>query len=322
MHPGEGRGLAADDAAARFRRAQERALAAYGLAFESRTVETPSGSAHVLVAGAGPPLLMVHGLGAPSALWAPLLSELTGFTVHAVDLPGHGLTPAGDHRLCREALRATATRFLSGVMESLALPRGVPIVANSLGSLWATWLALDEPERVGALVHVGCPALILGASAPLAMRLGSAGGVGPLLLNLRRPTRRQMFALAGLLGDSLHDHPRLADVLVAQDRMPGYKPTLRQLSRALIRVRGARPELALTAPELERVDHPVQLIWGDRDPFGDLNHAYACFAAFRHAALQVVGGGHAPWLSAAPEIGEAARRWLDRHASGRRAAGF
>ena len=36
-------------------------------------------------------------------------------------------------------------------------------------SLWTTWLAaLDHPGRVGAIVHAGCPALILGTSAPLA----------------------------------------------------------------------------------------------------------------------------------------------------------
>lgn len=33
-------------------------------------------------------------------------------------------------------------------------------MANSLGSLLTSWLALDHPDRVAALVHIGCPAIV------------------------------------------------------------------------------------------------------------------------------------------------------------------
>lgn len=46
--------------------------------------------------GHGPPLVLVHGISADSARWAPVLAELEAtYTVHAVDRRGRGLS--GDH---------------------------------------------------------------------------------------------------------------------------------------------------------------------------------------------------------------------------------
>ena len=257
---------------------------------------------------------MVHGLGACSVLWVPLLAELSGFTFYAIDLPGHGLTPALDRGLESTELRRTMVTFLSGALDSLELQAPATFIGNSLGSLCSTWLALDRPERVRALVHIGSPAVTAGASAPLGMRIGSVGGLGPALLNLRPPSRRQMEALAGALHDSLRGSPELSDVLVAQDEGPGFKDTLRRLTRSLVRVRGARPEVALTSEKLGELKQPVQLVWGDNDPFGPLDIAYAAWAAIPDAQLEVVPGGHAPWFTSAPAVASPVRSFLHRHA--------
>lgn len=51
-------------------------------------------SSHFERSGAGPPLLMVHGLGANLRTWDPLLEGLRGsFEVILIDLPGHGRSP-------------------------------------------------------------------------------------------------------------------------------------------------------------------------------------------------------------------------------------
>jgi hypothetical protein len=54
--------------------AQERLFERVGLAAEPRFIEVPSvsGPAHVLVAGDGPPVVMVPGFGDPAATSAPL----------------------------------------------------------------------------------------------------------------------------------------------------------------------------------------------------------------------------------------------------------
>lgn len=287
-----------------FAAAQRRALDAYAVAAESQMVPTAFGPVHVLISGEGPEILMVHGLGACSALWAPLLGQLGGVKIYAVDLPGHGLTPRGSLGLGPRDLRATMTRFLRGVMDALGFGQPATLVGNSLGSLCANWVALDRPESVSALAHIGCPALIMGASAPLGMRIGAVGGIGPALLKLRRPTRRQMEGLAALLGDTLKSHPDLAELLVAQDAVPGYQDTVRAITRSLVRLRGARPELVLGAGELRQITRPVQLVWGDADPFGPAEIAYATWKALPEARLDLVSGGHAPWLTNAPAVAD------------------
>jgi len=42
----------------------------------------------------GPPLVLVHGAGGTALHWPPPVRELLGRRVLAVDLPGHGGSPA------------------------------------------------------------------------------------------------------------------------------------------------------------------------------------------------------------------------------------
>ena len=72
-----------------FEAAQAAVLDRFGVAAESKYVKVPAleGRAHVLVAGAGPPVVMVNGIGTPAAMWAPLMAQLQGRALHAVDRP-------------------------------------------------------------------------------------------------------------------------------------------------------------------------------------------------------------------------------------------
>src|SRR5947209_3689211 len=71
----------------RFRAAEQALLARYGLSASARYValSDPDLRVRVLEAGDGPPTLLVHGLGAVAATWVPLMAELTGLRLIAVD---------------------------------------------------------------------------------------------------------------------------------------------------------------------------------------------------------------------------------------------
>jgi pimeloyl-ACP methyl ester carboxylesterase len=152
-------------------------LARFGIDAASHFVNVPAidGRAHVLVTGEGPPVMMVPGGGPPSAMWAPLMAELTGFRLYAVDLPGMGLTSRVPY--ATRELRTLAVDFLDQVVDRLGLDRP-GFVASSMGGLRTTWLALDRPARVSAVVYVGCPATMLGTSAPFLLRLASIPAIG------------------------------------------------------------------------------------------------------------------------------------------------
>lgn len=262
--------------------------------------------AHVLVSGEGPAVVMVNGIGTPGAMWAPLMPELAGFQLFAIDLPGYGLTDPMDHPV--KDLRHGAVRFLVEVLDALGLGRPA-FVGNSLGSLCGSWLALEEPERVAALVHVGCPALALGASAPFPMRLLSVKPLGRLLTRLQPPSRRQVEQLSKIV----KEHPlapEVADLLLATERLPGFRRTFLSTLHAGLRLRGSRPEMRLTADQLARIGQPTLVIWGHDDPFGSPELGQRIVAAMPAAELHVVGGGHAPWLTQAERIGPMVMRFL------------
>ncbi len=287
-----------------------------GVGAASEFVDVPAinGRAHVLVAGEGPPLVMVIGGGAPAAMWAPLIPHIDGFTVYAVDRPGFGLTDTVPHTTA--GLRSLAVGFLSQVLDGLGLERPV-FVANSMGSLWTIWLALDEPDRVEAMTHIGCPAVILGTFAPFPMRLLAVPGLGRLMMGLQPPSPRQADQVFTMMKEDLSEWPELRQLMVACETLPDYAPSWLQLIRAVGTVRGARPEIALTEPELADVTQPVQLIWGNQDPFGRPEVGQRAAEIIPDAEIKVIPGGHTPWLGQAERIGQLATPFLRKHATAR-----
>lgn len=293
-----------------FRDAQQRLLEHEGLDAASRFVDVPSidGRAHVLVSGEGPPVVLVPGFGDPAALWAPLMARLEGFTCYAVDRPSFGLTSPARHDTA--TLRPLGVTFLREVLDALGLEQAL-FVGNSIGSLWTFWLAIDHPQRVIAMSHLGCPAFVLGTSAPFPMRLLSVPPIGRLLMALSPPSPAQVERFATLVGEDLSGLPELRDVLVAMQRLPGVRASLRELLHAVVRMRGARPEVALSADDLTQVAQPTQLIWGARDPFGSERVGREAAGLIAVATLHVLqDAGHAPWFARPDEAARLAAAFL------------
>lgn len=291
--------------------AQQRMLDRYGVEAQSRFVEIPSigGRAHVLVSGDGPPVMMINGIQTPGAMWAPLMAELNGFSLYAVDLPGFGLTDTTD--TFSENLKDNAIRFLSEVLDGLELESPF-FVANSMGALWTSWLCLDQPNRISALIYIGCPALVLDTSAPFPMRLLAVKGLGSLLTRLQSPSEKQVEQLSKMVKE-YPLVPELADLLLKTEQLPEFRQTFLSMLNTLLRLRGGRPELMLTAGQLARIDKPTLLFWGKNDPFGSPKVGKRMSEIMPAAELHTVEGGHAPWLKQSKQIGPTISRFLHQH---------
>ncbi|MEL6751183.1 MAG: alpha/beta hydrolase [Pseudomonadota bacterium] len=100
--------------------------------------------------GAGPSLLLLHGVGLRAEAWRPLLPLLTDrFSVTAVDMPGHGAS----------ALLADETSGLGAYVNALEdvfelLDGPVTLVGHSMGAMIAIELASRHRDDVSALVAV------------------------------------------------------------------------------------------------------------------------------------------------------------------------
>jgi pimeloyl-[acyl-carrier protein] methyl ester esterase len=100
---------------------------------------------HEEVIGSGPPLVLWHGWGSNLRIFDALRPRLGGrFSLHAVDLPGYGLSAAAS------GLEDVAT------LESLmaTLPDDAVLLGWSLGGQWALRAALTRPQRIRALLLV------------------------------------------------------------------------------------------------------------------------------------------------------------------------
>jgi pimeloyl-ACP methyl ester carboxylesterase len=96
-------------------------------------------------AGAGPPLLLMHGIGSRWQMWEPVLSRLTPhFDVIAVDLPGFGSSqmPAPGTAPGAQSLTTLVQEFL--VRHDVDRPH---VVGNSMGGLIALELARRGSAR-------------------------------------------------------------------------------------------------------------------------------------------------------------------------------
>jgi pimeloyl-ACP methyl ester carboxylesterase len=102
-----------------------------------------------VAAGAGRPILLVHGLGHDAWDWAPFFVRCSNRGAHllALDLPGFGLAD-------KPATRRWDLQILVDAVLAAAASMAAPpvVVASSLGGHVAMLAALSAPERFGRLV--------------------------------------------------------------------------------------------------------------------------------------------------------------------------
>lgn len=104
---------------------------------------------HYQQAGAGPDLLLLHGIGASTFTWRLLIPHLIDqFRVTAVDLPGFGAStkdPTRDHGL------EAQSQALIELMDQLKIRRA-SLVGSSMGGAISLWMAKTYPERIEKVI--------------------------------------------------------------------------------------------------------------------------------------------------------------------------
>jgi len=299
--------------------AERRLFEHYGLQYSVHTVELddPRVRIRVLEAGSGPPVLMVPGGSGEAFPYAPLAAQLAGYRLIIVNRSGGGLSDGVDYG--QVDMRRLAVDSLTAVLEAFDLER-VPVIANSMGGLWTLWLAMERPERISAMVQLGCPALILGTSAPRPMRLLSIPLLNRALFPVTTPgTIEQARKGLSMVGCSAETRQSLPDVfletMVHMFNLPVRRAAWLSLMRTALRPRGANPSYQLQPDDLSRIEHPVLFIWGDNDVFGSVETGRRAESVMQNATLQVVRGSHIPWLDNPDECALLTNRYLRQHRS-------
>ncbi|ESY76540.1 flavin reductase [Mesorhizobium sp. LNHC221B00] len=176
-------------------------------------------------AGAGTPVLFIHGVGMNAAIWQPQFERMAdSFDVIAIDMLGHGLSPLPPQH---PELADYADQTIR-LLDHLGIDK-VSVVGHSMGALVAQELALRAPERVSRIVS-------LNAVFRRPPELAEAVRQRAVALNGRNDTAGTAQTIARWFGDPMPAEleaaaQKTASALSAVDP-EGYARTYRLFARA------------------------------------------------------------------------------------------
>ena len=257
----------------------------------ARRVRLHGDELYVREAGAGPVLLLLHGLAGSGSTFDPVLPLLAEHArVVVPDLLGHGSSakPRADYSMGAHA----------GLVRDLLTVLGydrVTVVGHSLGGGVAMQLAYQHPETVERLVLVASGGL--GHEVSLLLRAATVPGAELVLPLLTVPLVRWSSTMVARGVGRLPFVSRPAvDELIRQ-----YELLSQASGRAafLATLRGVVDPLGQRASATGRLylaeELPTLLVWGDHDHIIPVAHAHATHAALPGSRLTVLpGAGHFP----------------------------
>lgn len=248
------------------------------------SVTSPDGVEIGLVsAGAGPPLLLVHGGMVSTACWTPLWARLTRrHRVTAMDRRGRGSSAdAPLYALSHEYgdVAAAAAHLADG------RPEGVDVFAHSIGSVCALGAAArGAPIRRLALYEPPGPETVDGGWIDRVAAWLDEGQVGRAVVSF----------LVEVIGLDPDEVAAMRDSRVAAEALVVARATLLREARAL----AVLDEDELTAG----VSAPVLFLLGDRSPGWATSVTARWHAALpRSAIVGLPGHGHDA-LDTAPDL--------------------
>jgi pimeloyl-ACP methyl ester carboxylesterase len=221
---------------------------------ESLHLEVNGLRMHVVTAGQGPAVLLLHGFPDTHAVWRKQIGPLAaaGFRVIAPDLRGYGETdaPLGVHAYTLDKLRADVLALL----DALGIDQ-VVLAGHDWGGIIGWQIAALAPARLRGFVALstGHPSAI--ARAGLVQRLRMSYVLG--------------FAMPGIAEHALRagDWFLMRQFTSEPGQVDEWKRSLAAPGRLTAALNYYRANLSLALPQpYPRVAVPVMGLWSDRDP--------------------------------------------------------
>jgi pimeloyl-ACP methyl ester carboxylesterase len=257
------------------------------------------GTAHAVVRGAGPDVLLLHGVTDNAHTWHDVQASLAGVArTHALDLPGHGLSDIPGEPLTASRMAA----YVSSYLDAMRIDRAV-VLGWSLGGAVAAALSAEYASRVSGLV-LEAPAVLDFAfpSALMPLKFIGAGEVMHLI-GANRTLRRFFMASTFARGYSPSE-----DVLERYWR--GWQVTGRsRYVRALLR----QFVSSATTPLLGEIRAPIWVVHGEQDQIVPVRVADELGKLLPRAKIsKPTKVGHAPHVERREAVLDAIREALSR----------
>ena len=262
------------------------------------------------VAGSGPVIVLIHGLGGNSSTWNTVQARLAHrFTVIAPDLLGHGKSD----KPRTDSSAAAYANGLHDLLSVLGIDRA-SVVGHSLGGGVAMQFAYQFPQLVQRLVLVATGGVTRDVS--VALRCASLPMVSEALAVLRLPGALPALRLAGwaarLAAGSTGFGRDLPHVLraLAELREPTAAAAFSRTLRAAVDWRGQMITMLDRCYVVGPI--PVQLIWGEQDAVIPVRHARLAHAAMPDSRLSIFDRcGHFPFHDDPHRFIDVVERFID-----------
>ena len=236
---------------------------------------------YIEAGGEGPTVILLHGLGADSSIWAANLAALSEKTrVFAIDQIGFGRSdkPPLDYRI------ATFSDFLHGFMQALKIPKAT-LVGHSLGGWVAMEFAIQHPEMAEKLI------LVDSAIKPKSWKNGRPPvNLNPASLGDTRKTLEFLF----------HEKSIITEQLVQQL----FERRLRNADAYTVtRVLEGLEHEEWPGKRMNNVRAATLLIWGREDALTPVNDGVNQRRSIPNARLEILDRcGHLPQIEKPAEF--------------------
>jgi 2-hydroxy-6-oxonona-2,4-dienedioate hydrolase len=232
----------------------------------------------------GEHVIFLHGTtGHLEAFVRNIPDHAQRYRCHAVDMLGHGYTGKPD----RPGEIPAYVDHLMAYLDAVGAERA-HLVGESLGGWVAAWMASDHPERVASL-----QLLCMGGTKvnPAVMERLKTSTTAAALEDDIQLTRDRLRLLWADWDEEFGEE--LTEVRYAIYHRPEFQKNLHNLL-ALQEVE--RRERNLLRPDrMARITAPTLIVWGNKNPFGDVPEAQAIADAIPGSRLEIFTGcGHWP----------------------------
>lgn len=261
---------------------------------------------HYLTAGAGPPVLLVHGLLGGSFCWRFTLPVLAmHFTTIAVDLAGLG---SCDDEGVDCSMSCQAER-LFGFVQSKGW-RELVVIGCSFGGAVAMMLAARAAKNSSRIRQVVLSAPVnpwshFGEGRIRLLTTTLGGQFLRTVLPISHPCHR--IAVRRMYGDPSR---------MPADAVEGYRRSVLRRGRAqnvLTALRSWSKDVNLLQKLIPQIEVPTLLVWGDHDQTVDPNSAKALQQYLPNAELKLIpGAGHLPFEEMPQEFNRIVLEFLNR----------
>jgi pimeloyl-ACP methyl ester carboxylesterase len=252
---------------------------------ETKVVDVFSNKISYTEAGSGPPVILLHGLGANKGVWRLTIAALAPkFHVYAPDQIGFG---ASDKPLINYRV-GTFSDFLDEFMDKLRIPKA-SIVGNSFGGWIAADFAIRYPDRVDRIVLVDAAGYF---EKPVTRK--DLEFLNPGTLDETRAMVKRVFFNKQMQSEAV------VRFIYTERMRAGDAYTIERLLDA------AADRVDALNDRLSSIHAPVMVIHGRLDPLLPLSEAEAIAQRVNGAKKLILDDcGHVPELECAPPFEKA-----------------